>query len=105
MCRGGGCILFVSSLYSCVFGVWPLHDCMSLEYGHQSDPEMEKVQQEVGASRSLFLSSQAALAPNGVILRSGSSFADFSVAENLDASGLMMGQTKPPEVLLLRADT
>lgn len=78
---------------------------MSLEYGHQSDPEMEKVQQEVGASRSLFLSSQAALAPNGVILRSGSSFADFSVAENLDASGLMMGQTKPPGVLLLRADT
>lgn len=78
---------------------------MSLEYGHQSDPEMEKVQQEVGASRSLFLSSQAVLAHNRVILRGGSSFADFTVAENLDASGLMMGQTKPPRVLLLRADT
>lgn len=78
---------------------------MSLEYGHQSDPEMEKVQQEVRASRSLFLSSQAVLAHNRDILRGGSSFADFSVAENLDASGLMIGQTKSPRVLLLRADT
>lgn len=73
-------------------------DGMSLDCDPQSDPAVEKVQQEVGASMLLFVSSQS---PSWCIVESHSQdwsgVGNLSVSENTDTSGHTHGPNQAPK--------